>query len=1068
MAKLPLNHIQNNEEGLSVRDKLNTVIDRINATQDIEGIVDDHKHDTSNPHKVKAPQVALEPIITPLAPNEQNVQDALEWLYGHFEQHANEGWHLDHIDGIYTVIQINRGPNTQFPPEPADLRVGELKLDWNEGKLWTKLGDDADVIIGGKGVIFEAPLDGELYGRKVSETDPTVGDWYRISLATVSDDMPQNPSEGDLWVDTKDTLELYVYIENNGWVSMTGAGGAGGGALPDNITTDNIDGTMVNKLLGRVMYEDGTAIWRPIYTDDVITRGAQPMFRKPNGQFAKATDPEAIRDQQTANWFLYELIQQMSAEGDWVPVSGGVFEGPIFGPSIPSICDTKHPVWSDFPDNPLLNNILDDLSTDANALVVQTKMPGYELLGDDIQNRFKIRPLNQYQLSHWADGKDATLLFVENRGDNRLHMQVHEVEGGILYHRHPDGYGVLYGESKTCRGSVIGGGNPTYVYKVGEDISPYVTVELLRKIGESGELYVPAQGGEFTGPIFGPSVDNLNADNPSVLKVELDTHADPTCPEGEVVVQTLFAYDRPVNGAEQRLKIHIADGADKYCGQPDIEYALVQANGRVQILVCEDSGFSSDGGTVLNVESQTCYGDDLAAGVVTQVWRTSIDASPYMTIEMFKKLALNINVTAHAHVGPNPPLSYKDGALWFDTNPDVMTLFVWHEDANEWEPCKSDGGDVHVGPSAPGNPSDGDFWFDNTEEVMQLFLYHEASDAWIPVAPPATLESRVRAGELTQEAIIAQIQQSLEDQARIEGRIDSVSSDIDGKVSLSGTNDLDHTARWRLKQKDADGGADNTYISIHDGDMGLYNVAHPTNANHAATMGYVDDKFDAIEIPDADTSNCLTKEGQQDLVAGRWAVAQPTSGGYGQYYIEIKNDEMMLLNVKEPLDTHHATNKSYVDQAIADAISGLPPYTQTRPLLWRYNSAGGRAEDLSPGEFFIKEEASGVLKIYINQQNENQYYWHPAQSSGSNGQTQYDHTFNGESNGYGIPLTITNNKGRCMHFAMPVKGFFNVGGGSYCRIECKYHRKGGSNGTLSDGQRYIINLPGMMAPVWRW
>ena len=42
----------------------------------------------------------------------------------------------------------------------------------------------------------------------------------------------------------------------------------------------------------------------------------------------------------------------------------------------------------------------------------------------------------------------------------------------------------------------------------------------------------------------------------------------------------------------------------------------------------------------------------------------------------------------------------------------------------------------------------------------------------MPVAPPATLESRVRQGEITQEAIIAQIQESLEEQERIRGSID--------------------------------------------------------------------------------------------------------------------------------------------------------------------------------------------------------------------------------------------------------------------------------------------------------
>jgi hypothetical protein len=631
----------------------------------------DHVFREDNPHNVTAPQVDLEPVLLPLGPDDQNVQAALEWLYSYFTEHGGGDWHLTHIDGNYVYIEIKHGPRSEFPPTIVDLDLAELKINHDDGELWTRLADDTIVKIGDKDLITEAPIDGELYGRKD-------GEWHRISLATVSDNMPKNPQEGDLWVDTKNTLELYVYIHSNGWVSMTGAG-SGGGGLADNIVLDDMDGTLVNTLLGREMLEDGSARWRPIYTSDVIPAdGASPMTR---------TDGSELRTQADINKFLYELM----GDGDWVPVSGGVFEGPIFGPSVPPICDTRHPVWSDFPSD-VNDNILDDLTIDPRKLIVQTKMPGYVLLGDDIQNRFKIRPPSQYQLNQWADGKDATLLFVEDRGDGKLHMQVHEVEGGILYHRHPDGYGVLYGESKTCRGSVMAGGFPCYVYKVGEDISPYVTVELLRKIGESGEIYVPAQGGEFTGPIFGPSVDNLNSDNPSVLKVDPNPHADPTCPEGEVIVQTLYAYDRPVNGAEQRLKLHIADGADKYCGQPDIEYALVQANGRVQILVCEDSGFSSDSGTVLNVESQTCYGDDLQAGVATQVWRTSVDASPYVTLEMFKKLALNISVTAHAHVGPNPPLSMKDGALWFDTNPDVMTLFVWHEDAKEWEPCKPDGG----------------------------------------------------------------------------------------------------------------------------------------------------------------------------------------------------------------------------------------------------------------------------------------------------------------------------------------------------------------------------------------
>ena len=293
----PIPDIQNGEEGLVVREKLNAVIGQTNKQWD-------HSTKQNNPHNVKAPQVKLEPVLAPLSANEQNVQDALEFLLGRFSESGGD-WYLTHIDGNHVYIEIKHGPDSEFPPTTADLQLAELKINHDEGQLWTRLADDTIVKIGDKDFITEAPLDGELYGRKD-------GDWHRVSLANVSDDMPDNPSEGDLWIDTKHTMELYAYIESSGWISMTGAGGGGGGTLPDNIVTDSIDGTIVNKLLGREVDDQGEGIWRPIYTDDIITRGAQPMFRSlDTGRFTKATDPSAIRDQQTANWFLYESMLEM-------------------------------------------------------------------------------------------------------------------------------------------------------------------------------------------------------------------------------------------------------------------------------------------------------------------------------------------------------------------------------------------------------------------------------------------------------------------------------------------------------------------------------------------------------------------------------------------------------------------------------------------------------------------------------------------------------------------------------------------------------------------------------------
>ena len=381
----PIPEIQNGEEGLKVREKLNAVIDQTNKQWDLDGKLDSHTTDKNNPHSVTAPQVRLDPVLTPLRPDEQNVQDALEWLYRYFSNTGSD-WHLDKIDGNVTVIQIKRERDTQFPLDPNTLQEAELVLNRDQGQLWTKLIDGTVVKIGDESFITEAPLDGELYGRKVSDTDPDVGMWHRISLATVSEEMPKDPQEGDLWVDTKNTMELYVYLEGQGWISMTGAGsGAGTG---DNLTTDNVTGPNVGKLLGRFFGEDGVNIWRPIYTDDVITLGAQPMFRKPNGQFAKRTDIEAVRDQQTANWFLWENVNEIV--GNYVPVGGGQFTGPIYGPSLLRLGNGVE--YTSEVAGLGSGNILDNPAVPPQKIMFQSALPHPDPADSKpIINRFKMR-----------------------------------------------------------------------------------------------------------------------------------------------------------------------------------------------------------------------------------------------------------------------------------------------------------------------------------------------------------------------------------------------------------------------------------------------------------------------------------------------------------------------------------------------------------------------------------------------------------------------------------------------------------------------------------------------------
>ena len=320
MSKFPpIPDIQNGEEGGVVREKLNAVIDQTNKQWGLDGKLGSHTTDKNNPHSVKAPQVRLDPVLTPLRPDEQNVQDALEWLYRFFKNTGND-WHLDKIDGNVTVIQIKRERDSQFPLVDKDLEEAELVLNRDRGELWTKLSDGTIVKLGDDNLIEEAPLTGEIFGRTVSDTDPTVGMWHRISLATVSEEIPQEPTEGDLWVDTKNTMELYVYLEGQGWISMTGAEGGASGSYPVWITTDEVNNTLTEQALAREIEDDGTAFWRPIYSADVIgSELAQPMLD---------ADGSVLRNQSDINQYLYQVAEAGGGSGDWDDIAGKPTEFP--------------------------------------------------------------------------------------------------------------------------------------------------------------------------------------------------------------------------------------------------------------------------------------------------------------------------------------------------------------------------------------------------------------------------------------------------------------------------------------------------------------------------------------------------------------------------------------------------------------------------------------------------------------------------------------------------------------------------------------------------------------------
>jgi hypothetical protein len=196
----------------------------------------------------------------------------------------------------------------------------------------------------------------------------------------------------------------------------------------------------------------------------------------------------------------------------------------------------------------------------------------------------------------------------------------------------------------------------------------------------------------------------------------------------------------------------------------------------------------------------------------------------------------------------------------------------------------------------------------------------------------------------------------------------------------------------------------------------------------------------------ADMSTCLLKTGSNQLPADTdWRVKQEINGS-NKTLVHIQDGALGVYNLKAPTDTHHAATKEYVD-------------AQTVKLdLWTYSD--GEAVNLADGEFTVREESGGILKVYMAQKNAQGSYYHPALSSTD----QYYHEFvSGDQKG--PPITITSKTSKCIHFAMPTKAYFNTGTAKYTRIECKYHR---SNYILTVGDKYILNVPGLMTPVWGW
>ena len=323
----------------------------------------------------------------------------------------------------------------------------------------------------------------------------------------------------------------------------------------------------------------------------------------------------------------------------------------------------------------------------------------------------------------------------------------------------------------------------------------------------------------------------------------------------------------------------------------------------------------------------------------------------------------------------NPDPEGSDLYLWTPTEDDA-TVFEWVLFVAEVPD-----GVVIIKNEAPDPVEDGvgngSLWFDNSQDTMQLYVWHEDSDAWIPVAPPTTLEGRVGAGEATQQAIIAQIQESLDDQEKIVAKIEelSITKGAVARYTVKGT-EINVATRNGELYVNSPNAVDVTYISFapFDANGQATKPANPDdivefveavgskNAGEITRFKVVSGDYNALvveylsgtnnfevdeaeevyvypqnqagasqEYVDQGLSSKLDNTGANQLPDDTdWKIRQHNSEGKNKTLIHGVGGQLGVYNLKEPVESHHAATKGYVDSK-SSSNSGNGGVSASRP-----------------------------------------------------------------------------------------------------------------------------------------
>ena len=230
----------------------------------------------------------------------------------------------------------------------------------------------------------------------------------------------------------------------------------------------------------------------------------------------------------------------------------------------------------------------------------------------------------------------------------------------------------------------------------------------------------------------------------------------------------------------------------------------------------------------------------------------------------------------------------------------------------------------------------------------------------------------------------------------------------------------------------------------------ITNVTTPTSNNDAANKGYVDSAV-AFDI---------TKSGSQELETSKWSIRQKDANENLKTFISVENGTMNLYHVPLPESGTHAANKQYVDEAVSNSGSGAAGLTLN---LWTYKGSKNSSSGLNDGEFGSRMLSGNVLELYLAGRNSQGKIYHPTNTNNAIFEYSHQITNSGQA---GSPLTVMAKDGRCMWYAETKKIVFNKGNSSGVMIEAVQFRA--AVNLLTEGEQYMLNVPGFLSPVAGW